>query len=289
MLGTGSRSLKTGVPAYDTRLETLYLERLVDLYHPDIVVVGFLPNDLFTNTPINESNIDGLPENSLQSGGNRLQRLGVTAAGEKKSYLQSLILAKRLMMMNDELYAKLYLLTPRGAFFSSPPTDLLNQQINVTRSLLLRAKQFCEKKGCELMVISIPQQFQVIAAAKRVNTENIDPGYIDSALGQTAKDWGVQLIPLLPVLTEAYDATGQDLYYRYDGHLNSDGNAVVGAFLIDYLSGWLEAAEHSLTLLIPRLSNCQLAPDINRDPLIRYSGTSHVFMRDRDYEFAYRR
>ena len=203
--------IKAGVPAYDTRLEVLYLERLVDLYHPDLVVVGFLPNDLFTNTPTNEGNIEDLPENSLQSEGDRLQRLGVIAAGDKKSDLQSLILAKRLMMMNDELYAKLYLLTPRGAFFSSPPTDLLKQQINVTRSLLLRAKQFCEKKGCELMVISIPQQFQVIAAAKRVNTENIDPGYIDSALGQTAKDWGVQSIPLLPVLTEAYDATGQDL------------------------------------------------------------------------------
>ena len=228
--------IKAGVPSYDTRLEVLYLERLVDLYHPDIVVVGFLPNDLFTNIPINESNVDGLPENSLQSGRDRLQDLGVIAASEKKSELHSLILAKRLMMMNDELYTKLYLLTPRRAFFTSPPTDLLNQQVNVTRSLFLRAKQFCEEKGCELMVISIPQQFQVIAAAKRVNTESIDPGYIDSAFGQTEKDWGV----LLPVLTEAYDATGQDLYYRYDGHLNSEGNAVVGAFVIDYLSNWLK-------------------------------------------------
>ena len=90
------------------------------------------------------------------------------------------------------------------------------------------------------MVISIPQQFQVIASSKRVNTESIDPGYIDSAFGQTEKDWGVQWIPLLPVLTEAYDATGQDLCYRYDGHLNSEGNAVVGAFVIDYLSNWLK-------------------------------------------------
>ena len=36
------------------------------------------------------------------------------------------------------------------------------------------------------------------------------------------------------------DATGQDLYHRYDGHLNSEGNAVVGAFVTDYLSNWLK-------------------------------------------------
>jgi hypothetical protein len=173
--------IKAGVPAYDTRLELLYLERLFDLYRPDVVVMGFLMNDLFTNYPI-----AGAANTSPQS----LRDQGILTASGKKSKLQSLTLAKRLLMMNDQLYAKLYMLTPRRAFFTSPPTDLLNRQVDVTMSLFSQAKDFCQKRGCELMVPSIPQQFQVIAAARQIDA-NVDPAYIDRKLGQTVAEWGI--------------------------------------------------------------------------------------------------
>jgi hypothetical protein len=44
--------VKAGVPAYDTRAEVLFLERLYPDYNPDIVALVFLPNDLFTNYPV---------------------------------------------------------------------------------------------------------------------------------------------------------------------------------------------------------------------------------------------
>lgn len=223
--------IKAGVPAYDTRLEVLYLERLFDLYHPDVVVMGFLPNDLFTNMPI-VNTADTSPES--------LKDMGIMTASGKKSELQSLTLAKRLLMMNDELYAKLYMLSPRRAFFASPPTDLLNKQVDVTVSLFSKAKDFCHERGCELMVLSIPQQFQVIEAAKQIDAIDVDPDYIDRKLGQTAVEWGVSWIPLLPTLTEAYKATGEDLFFRYDGHLNAAGNQAVGAVMIDFLDAWLK-------------------------------------------------
>jgi hypothetical protein len=50
--------VKAGVPGYDTRTEALYLERIFAYYDPDIVLLTFLANDLFTNAPVESPGSD---------------------------------------------------------------------------------------------------------------------------------------------------------------------------------------------------------------------------------------
>lgn len=207
--------VKAGVAGYDTRSEVLYLERIFARYQPDIVVLAFLPNDLFTNSPIRE----GVPfhnENVM-----RFRR-------DKRNTLQSVILAKRLLMASDRFYVKLYLMTARREYFSVPAGERLERQMDITRELLLRARHFCRENGAEFAVLSIPQQFQVIVTSRVDVPDGIDVEGIDRELAAFAAGNGFAWIPTLGALSGSYRMRREALYFRFDGHLNEKGNRIVG-------------------------------------------------------------
>ena len=217
--------VKAGVPGYDTRTEALYLERIFADYDPDIVLLTFLPNDLFTNTPIEGAS------GALDGGDSPIR-----AAGGKGSDLHSLILVKRLLMASDRLYVRLYMLTRRLEYFAAPPSATLRRQIEVTKVLLERMRDFCEQRGRDLVVLSIPQQVQVLAPGDAEAT-GMDVDAIDRVFGALADEAGFTWLPALPRLRELYRADNHDLFFRFDGHLNDRGNRAVadylGAALID--------------------------------------------------------
>jgi lysophospholipase L1-like esterase len=211
--------VKAGVPGYDTRTEALYLERIFTDYDPDIVLLAFLPNDLFTNGPFEAtgSNLDG-------------DQSPIRASGGKGSDLHSLILAKRLLMASDWLYVRLYLMTTRAEYFATPPTATLRRQIEVTKRLLERVRSFCEQRRRDLVVLSIPQQFQVLAP-ERAKALGVDVEAIDRVFAAFASKQGFTWLPALPRLRELYRADAEDLFFRFDGHLNNRGNRAVADYL----------------------------------------------------------
>ncbi|MGH6900631.1 MAG: SGNH/GDSL hydrolase family protein [Geminicoccaceae bacterium] len=211
--------VKAGVPGYDTRTEALYLERIFADYDPDIVLLTFLPNDLFTNDPFETA-----------GGGLDGDESPIRAVGGKGSDLHSLILAKRLLMASDWLYVRLYLMTRRQEYFATPPTATLRRQIEVTKALLERVQSFCEQNGRDLVVLSIPQQFQVLAP-ERDEALGVDVDAIDRVFAAFASEQGFTWFPALPKLRERYRAEGDDLFFRFDGHLNNRGNRAVAAYL----------------------------------------------------------
>lgn len=218
--------VKAGVPGYDTRTEALYLERIFADYDPDIVLLTFLPNDLFTNQPID-------------SPGGDLDQEEFPAQGHaaKGSKLDSVILAKRLLMASDRMYVRLYLMTRRMEYFADPPAATLRRQIEVTKALLERVQSFCRQGGRDLVVLSIPQQFQVLAPAHD-EALGVDVLAIDRIFGEFAAAQGFAWLSALPSLRETYRAAASDLYFRFDGHLNHLGNLAVA----DYVAAAL--AEH---------------------------------------------
>ena len=209
--------IKAGVPAYDTTKEVLLLERLFPLYEPDIVVLVFLPNDLFTNTPV-----------SLEK--STAEDKTVRKNDEKSSSFNLLTLYKRLLISHDWVYSKLYKMTARSQYFNSTPTKTFRDQLVITKDLLLRALRYCEKRDAELIVLSIPQQFQVLYKANGYNFENTDVEIIDNELGTFAKEKGIIWISVLDILADFSIKEDTDLYYRLDGHLNSKGNRVVSDY-----------------------------------------------------------
>jgi lysophospholipase L1-like esterase len=218
--------IKAGVFGYDTRLEALYLERLYERYRPDIVVIGFVFHDLFTNTAI----------------GSKKPASATNSVASKKSQLHSIILARRLLMENDRLYRHLYWVSGREAWFVKTPMEQVQRQVGVTRTLFQRASRFCQQRGCELLTLSFPQLYQVIEQAKPSGTD-IDVNWVDREFARIARADGFAWAPLLPGLADAYRRDGDDLYHRFDGHLNAKGNAVVADKAAEILAQAIDARE----------------------------------------------
>lgn len=218
--------IKAGVFGYDTRQEVLYLERLYGRFRPDIVVIGFVFHDLFTNEPVSDGPVQPGP--------------AAVAISSVKPKLHSLILAQRTLGANDALYARFYRASGRQAWFADPPTAGTRNQIAITEELLLRAARLCQNQGCSLRVLSFPQLFQVIDQAKGESQAGFDTGWLDRLFGDFAERSGFAWTPLLPALAKNYRETGEELYYRLDGHLNAAGNRVVASVATDMLTQALD-------------------------------------------------
>ena len=205
----------------------LLLERLFPVYEPDIVVLVFLPNDLFTNTALS-TETEAVSENTAT------EDKTVRKNNEKNSSLNMLTLYKRLLISNDWLYTKLYMMTPRSEYFREEQTDTFSNKMEITKELLLRAAEYCKSRGAELIVLSIPQQFQVLYKANNYNFENTDVLMIDRELSTFAQENDFTWITLLGQLAEYTKVENTDLYYRLDGHLNARGNRVVGEYFSNH-------------------------------------------------------
>jgi hypothetical protein len=84
--------------------------------------------------------------------------------------------------------------------------------------------------GESLAVLSIPQQFQVLVEGRGYRYEGMDMHYIDRELGRLAVQEGFRWISTLDKLSSTYRENREDLYYRFDGHLNERGNRVVAEY-----------------------------------------------------------
>ncbi len=217
--------VKAGAAALDTQTEVLYLERLFPQYDPDIVAIAFLPNDLHTNTPI--VNGVGLSNTVKKPEANDITRKTAT---DRDVSLDSVLLLTRLLMSNDLLYTKLYLMTVRKELFMHPPHERERRQLQVTEDLFLRAVQYCKEKKADLLVLSIPQQFQVLYKANNYHSTDINVDFINDQFKALAVKEGFAWVETFPEMVKDYRINKSDHYFRLDGHLNARGNAFVGEF-----------------------------------------------------------
>jgi lysophospholipase L1-like esterase len=210
-----------GVSGYDTATEIIYLERLVKEIAPDIVLLSFLLNDLFTN-----SLIKTLKGKKVQLH-EQDKEIIVRAHKENINDYHSVILIKRILYSIDWLYCKLYSLSPRIKYYQHPFNKKAGRKIEITKNLLMRGIKLCGKHDIQFIVVSIPQQFQVIYSANGYQSENVSVTSIDSIFTQFAVENRFDWIPCLPSMTKHYKKYNKDLYYRYDGHLTPLGNKIV--------------------------------------------------------------
>ncbi len=217
--------VNAGVPGYNTTQQALYLERIFEDYAPDVILLTFLPNDLFANEP---ARLDG----DLEVAGRDASSV-VGGAGNKGSSLESVVLLKRALMAVDRSYISLYAMTPRRQFFEAPKTELVAQKYAATEAALSRMAGFAAERDADLVVISLPQLFQVLSGASRTGDAAIDTGLPDAELAPFAEGQGVAWVSMLGALVTAYREGGEDIYHRFDGHLNARGNALVADLIYE--------------------------------------------------------
>ena len=206
--------VKAGVEGSDTRRELLIMRKHVPRYRPDLVLLAFLPNDLFTNQPLGQATAAG-------ESGERSHRFA----------LESINLLQRLLFQNDALYVRLYMLTARRQYFVEPPNGMVAEQYRVTMDLLRQSAEYAASAGTKFAVLSIPQSFQVLFQVRAMHAAGIDVDAVDRRLGAYAAAQRVPWLPVMERMVEDYRQNRADLFYRFDGHLTARGNRVVGEWL----------------------------------------------------------
>lgn len=221
--------VKAGIQGADTRSELVLLRRLAQRYDVDAVVVGFLINDLYSNLPYTQKPESNAPAPELTA----FERWKVSLIGSVRRF-HLLTLAQRIVTASDAGYIALYLTAPdRGNYVRVPLSAGPRRQVAVTDTLLMQMAAFCDSLSKPLIVFSMPQQFQVMFARHGRTDAGIDVRYYDRHFTQLAESRGFDWVPALDALVTAERSSGQDMFYRLDGHFTPGGAAVAAEVFLD--------------------------------------------------------
>ena len=210
--------INAGISAYNTAKESIYLERLITNISPDLVVLTFLPNDLFDNRQIIYSSDGKLKLQKMDD------TIGISSRKLNLNKYNIITLLKRILYKSDWLYSKLYSLSARIHYFEFPQNKIVKNKIDITKQLFSRSLQICRKQKIKFIVLSIPQQFQVISLARGYGSGGHNVMAIDDIFEEYAKKNDFEWIKTLSFMVDNYN---KDLYYRFDGHLTPLGNNVI--------------------------------------------------------------
>jgi lysophospholipase L1-like esterase len=215
--------VKAGVEGMNTRSELALLHRLLKRYTPDAVVVGFLINDLYDNAPYGAARTDTAAGLELRKRpARRLWRFPT---------LHLVVLARRLVTASDAGYALLYLAAPqRGEFLRVPLSPQAEHQRRITEDLLRQLAKVCDSAGTPLAVLSIPQQFQVLYERSSRRETAINVRLYDQLFSRVADQENFAWVPTLDAFLD--DDSGEDLFYRLDGHLTPAGNRLLARVFV---------------------------------------------------------
>ncbi len=213
--------VKTGVQGYSTHQEVRSLKQLNDTFEPDIVIITFLPNDLYANSAVDEPA--------------RRDLMGI-AADKPRRQFHTVQLAQRILTASDQVYMRLYKITPWIDYYRTPHTPEFTTKVATTKALLREAKAVCDAAGADLIVLSVPQQFQVLAATHQFQTPELDVYQVDDAFTEFVVTENIEWIRTLETFVEQYEKDRRALFFRMDGHLNEAGNALLADHLTTILA-----------------------------------------------------
>jgi len=222
--------VKAGIQGMDTRSEFILMQQLLEQYHYDVIVVGFLINDLYTNTLYRvESNEERLEVQSASDSWLKFTKKIFINNNREKTF-HSLNIAKRMAISFDSVYCKLYLATPnRGGFLTVPLQPEQQRKLEITKSLFEKIADFSHSAGKKLIVFSIPQQFQVLCYDASQSLPGVDLTYYENYFSALSKK---NHFTWITSLNEFIDAKDNELFYRLDGHLTPYGNQIAADIFI---------------------------------------------------------
>jgi hypothetical protein len=239
--------IKAGVQGMDTRSEFFLMQQLLEQYQYDVVVVGFLINDLYTNTLYRLEENDGTSTNDTNKSHDSW--MGITKQvfirNSQRSPFHLLNFVKRLVISSDQAYCKLYLLSPqKRKFLAFPLSQEAKHKLEITKLLLEMMASYSHSLGKKLIVLSMPQQFQVLCFDESKRFPDIDVTFYDRYFSEVAKRNGFTWITTL----EAFNTSTHnkdELFYRFDGHLTPVGNRVVAEVFLKRIVPLINAATSS--------------------------------------------
>jgi lysophospholipase L1-like esterase len=235
-----------GVPAYSPAEELLLLKEWGPALSLDIVLVGFLWNDLrgvyrdgYARFTLEGGELqlqvppDGSPEHPI------LKKKRVRHPRLSRSYLYRFV-SDRIKILRYSLERA----------FGVPGADspfLQDEEVepawNLVFALLREMERVAAKQGAQLIVMVIPDQVEV---EPDIPIVGLDPMVytVQERLLTFGRAEGIPVIDLLPGLRAAHEREGTPFYFRFDRHLNPAGHRAIAEILLDALqgAGYREAA-----------------------------------------------
>jgi hypothetical protein len=197
--------IKLGLPRYFPEAERLVLEHDGLPYHPDLIMVAFLPNDIvdtYEGLEVIRVRQDGF----LSSQG--LEHLGAVAVwlSRHSRVIRSLLVHVAAFVRErthpvhgQDIY--------RDGGFHEPDWRKVESEFE-------RMQELARQNGADFVIVSIPQHGPWPA----------ERDYPDQRLARWSAGHGVVFIPTLPALRAA---STQQLYWPKDGHCTPAGYGVI--------------------------------------------------------------
>ena len=234
--GMRVETVNLGVDTYGTIKERIFLERNGAALQPDLITVGFLPNDLWDNIGWLERRRAGTAPTAAADKDDispLSPLIGLVYKIKSRSHF-AVWLGKKLMSAPG-VYRFAYRNRPDKFDFTSPANrEQVGEAYATVHEELGRIAELADSLGARAAVISIPLRYQMVAG---LDNRRGDIRYLDGLLAQSCAQWGMEFIPLLDTLRSA--TSRAECYFPMDGHLNLRGQRVVG----EYLAGWLRSRQ----------------------------------------------
>jgi len=230
--------VKAGIQGMDTRSEFILLQRLLKKDDYDVVVVGFAMNDLYTNSlygiDYGEENITTIHAGQGISAKRRLIATSWFETGkrvflpsERKNSVHLLTLGSRIALSSPVVYCKLYFASRnKRDYLTIPLPPAQENKLRITKMLFEKMANELDALGKELIVLSIPQQSQVLCFEESKAYGAVDVTFYDWYFANVAKQRGFSWVRSLGAFNKSNDQRGQH-YYRLDGHLTPAGHQIV--------------------------------------------------------------
>ena len=129
----------------------------------------------------------------------------------------------------------------RSWLFDKNNRELLNQQWRECSEVILKMKDWCDRRKIKLVIALLPEQFQVDRAVreavltqyKHIAEENLDLSYPDNLIVNFCRSRDIHCLDLLGPFQE--QGKTRPLYAPRDSHWNAAGNRLAADLIFEYL------------------------------------------------------
>ncbi len=229
--------INLGVSGVGTAREIHLWEKLGRPLAPDIVVLGFYPNDVRNNAERDDFTIEG--GRVVLRIEPRAPRPLARARAWLAAHAHLFILIRSGQNALDEWRDPPAAIESEEVFVREPPARV-RRGWEMTRALLSDLALRVRASGARLVVVLIPTRFQVDDALWRAHAaaQGLDPAVYDLRLpNRTLQDWALSSGVTLVDLLEGFRArnTANTFYYAGDAHWNAAGHRLAAQLILEGL------------------------------------------------------
>lgn len=205
--------IKAGIPRFFPEAERILLERYGRQYSPNLILIGFLPNDVLDSS----LGLDGVsvgPSGFLRS--RQGQRLGAFGEVLYENSALARIVLPRLAMLAEHGSLR------SGSIYKGGGTH--EKDWRTVEREYARIVAIANEIRAKVVVVNVPQH----------GPWPPERSYPGRRLGAWAAAHGAGFVDVLPAMIEA-EKTGGPLYYPKDGHCTPRGYGVIARAIEQYL------------------------------------------------------